>query len=150
MRSGAVGYQASSNDTPHDKSFPTHETFGAQPNDKIGGAGALPGSVNESGVAAVPENVATETRKSLPTLETRGAQPGESVGGVGALPGTANETGVAKLPDDDAATGLPKGSAGAAVGTYLAWYCRNVVLIYRDRCCRCYFCGCSHQQSDRK
>ncbi|VDB94170.1 unnamed protein product [Peniophora sp. CBMAI 1063] len=117
---GVAGYKASEHDASHDKSLPTQETRGTQPNDQVGGVGALPGGASESGVAAVPENAAAGAYRSLPTQETQGAQPGEKVGGVGALPGGANETGVAKLPGDDAATGLPEGSKGAAVGAVVA------------------------------
>ncbi|KZV66335.1 hypothetical protein PENSPDRAFT_654961 [Peniophora sp. CONT] len=141
--------QASENDAIHAKSLPTQETHGAQPGEKVGGVGALPGSVDEAAVAKLPGDDAAiglpegmaptlgaaalagaagyqasandvSHDKSLPTQETHGAQAGDKVAGAGALPGAVNETGVAKLPGDDAATGLPKGSAGAAIGAVVA------------------------------
>lgn len=62
--------QASENDAVHDKSLPTQEFHGAQPGEKVGGAGALPGSVDEAAVAKLPGDDASTglPEGMLPTL----------------------------------------------------------------------------------
>nr|KIR47560.1 hypothetical protein I312_03327 [Cryptococcus bacillisporus CA1280] len=80
-------------------SLPSDEYIGALPREHSSGAGALPGTVNEAGVAILPDE-RSGTHFSLPSHELIGALPREHSSGVGALPGTMNETGVAVLPDE--------------------------------------------------
>jgi hypothetical protein len=63
-----AGVVASEHDRKHTASMPTAELTGAGTGERVGGAGALPGSVNETGVAVVPdERVGEQT----PTLAGR-------------------------------------------------------------------------------
>lgn len=80
-------------------SLPSDEYVGALPREHSSGVGALPGTVNEAGVAILPDE-RSGTHFSLPSHELTGALPREHSSGVGALPGTVNETGVAVLPDE--------------------------------------------------
>lgn len=66
----AATAQASENDAVHTKSLPTQETDGALPGEKVGGAGALPGSVDETAVAKLPgDDAATGLPEgAIPTL----------------------------------------------------------------------------------
>ncbi|KIY54716.1 hypothetical protein I307_05998, partial [Cryptococcus deuterogattii 99/473] len=80
-------------------SLPSDEYIGALPREHSSGVGALPGTVNEAGVAILPDE-RSGTHFSLPSHELIGALNREHSSGVGALPGTVNETGVAVLPDE--------------------------------------------------
>ncbi|KAA1466975.1 hypothetical protein DENSPDRAFT_926266 [Dentipellis sp. KUC8613] len=113
---------ASEHDRPHIESLPSEELTGFQPHEHVDGAGELPGTVFEHGVARTPEerrhgshpgsealtgaNVAIASEhdrphiKSLPSQELVGFQPHEHVDGAGELPGTVYESGVARLPDE--------------------------------------------------
>lgn len=84
-------------------SHPTEELVGAQPGEHSDGVGALPGTVNETGVAILPDE-RNGTRFSLPSHELIGALNREHSSGVGALPGTVHETGVAILPEEESKT----------------------------------------------
>ncbi|KIR62384.1 hypothetical protein I314_03323, partial [Cryptococcus bacillisporus CA1873] len=68
-------------------SHPTEELVGAQPGEHSDGVGALPGTVNETGVAILPDE-RNGTHFSLPSHELIGALNREHSSGVGALPGT--------------------------------------------------------------
>jgi hypothetical protein len=99
-------------------SVPSRELDGAQPGDRSSGVGALPGSINESGVARLPDeggngvtgatsaNVGTNAKNfgtvTLPSQDDSWRGAGVS-GGVGALPGHKDEQGVAVLPDERSA-----------------------------------------------
>lgn len=49
----------------HDVSMPSTETQGQQPGEHIGGVGSLPGPNDEQGVAALPEERATNTTEMV-------------------------------------------------------------------------------------
>ncbi|KJE01080.1 hypothetical protein I311_05355 [Cryptococcus gattii NT-10] len=103
-------------------SLPSDEYIGALPREHSSGVGALPGTVNEAGVAILPDE-RSGTHFSLPSHELTGALPREHSSGVGALPGTVNETGVALLPDEknlnaSAPSATTTGSATPADNSY--------------------------------
>jgi hypothetical protein len=67
--------RASEHDTPHGTSLPSSEAAGAVPGERVGGAGALPGTVGETGVAQ-PESLLNREPAALqtePTLASRAA-----------------------------------------------------------------------------
>lgn len=100
-------------------SVPSRELDGAQPGDHSSGVGALPGSINESGVARLPDEggngitgatsaaVGTHAKNfgavTLPSQDDSWRGDGVS-GGVGTLPGRKDEQGVAMLPDERSAS----------------------------------------------
>ncbi|KAH9837609.1 uncharacterized protein C8Q71DRAFT_897911 [Rhodofomes roseus] len=52
---GGSTVRASAADQPHEASLPSTETTGALPQEHVGGAGALPGSVRETAVTKLPD-----------------------------------------------------------------------------------------------
>ncbi|EIW75040.1 hypothetical protein CONPUDRAFT_93740 [Coniophora puteana RWD-64-598 SS2] len=103
----AGGAEAQGNGT----SLPSTEHEGANHSEHLSsGGGALPGSVDERGVAVVPDDRAGTDgrgsatqgkRTSLPSTELEGAQPSDHLSaGVGALPGSIKEHNVAVLPEE--------------------------------------------------
>ncbi|EIN05654.1 hypothetical protein PUNSTDRAFT_46542 [Punctularia strigosozonata HHB-11173 SS5] len=76
-------------------SLPTDEVAGQGEYERSSGAGKLPGTIAETGVAVLPQE-----KVLLPTSETEGAYPGEKTSGVGPLPGRVGEEGVAKAPGE--------------------------------------------------
>ncbi|TFY66613.1 hypothetical protein EVG20_g4482 [Dentipellis fragilis] len=133
---------ASEHDRPHIKSFPSQELVGFQPHEHVDGAGELPGTVFERGVARTPEErrhgsytgpealtganvvIASEHDrphiKSLPSQELVGFQPHEHVEGAGELPGTVDESGVARLPDDRTPGTQTPAAGGAPIASTTA------------------------------
>ncbi|OCF61105.1 hypothetical protein L486_00749 [Kwoniella mangroviensis CBS 10435] len=100
-------------------SLPSEEPAGARRGEHTSGAGALPGSSNERGVAVLPDE--KKAPLTLPSQENQGVLPGETSGGIGALPGQIGESGVAVLPDERATNGYqelkPASSAAGPSGT---------------------------------
>ena len=78
--------QSSSNDVPHQPSFPTQEVLGAKPGEKIDGVGSLPGTNFESGVAKLPDERSTEAGEKTHTISGYVAATKETLGQ--APPGT--------------------------------------------------------------
>ena len=111
-------------------SVPSHELDGAKPGDHSSGVGALPGSINESGVARLPdEGGRGATGATSPSIGTHAklfgaatlpshddSSPDLVTGGVGSLPGHNDESGVALLPDERLAaqTSVPLAAQGLA------------------------------------
>lgn len=94
-------------------SVPSRELDGAKPGDHSSGVGALPGSINEPGVARLPDekgrgitgatsaSVGTHSKTfGAATLPSQDDSTHGVSGGVGALPGLKDESGVALLPDE--------------------------------------------------
>ena len=112
------------------ESLPSQETSGQAPYTHQDGAGALPGTKREAGVAVLPDESGGPRGATAATSSASGtrardwsanpavARPGEEVGnesfgaggrgasgGVGSLVGGKNEEGVAVLPDERGQTG---------------------------------------------
>lgn len=69
--------RASLNDVPHKTSLPSTEVTGAGTGEHVGGVGSLPGTVAESGVARLPDEVPTLYNES-----STGSATGVGVGGA--------------------------------------------------------------------
>ncbi|WVW85977.1 hypothetical protein I302_108015 [Kwoniella bestiolae CBS 10118] len=97
-------------------SLPSEEPAGALPGEHTSGAGALPGTSNETGVAVLPDEKKAST--SAPR-ENQGVLPGENSGGIGAIlgqlgqSGTAGPSGTSGLAEPSTPTTLSTSSATA-------------------------------------
>ena len=102
------------------KSMPSEEVEGQHAYDHSSGVGSLPGTINESGVAILPEErseLCVPARQGVPTAEPvlpaavhpnpYGEKGFTSPVGVGDLPGKATESGVAILPEERSECKVP-------------------------------------------
>ncbi|TFY83370.1 hypothetical protein EWM64_g636 [Hericium alpestre] len=113
---------ASEHDRPHERSLPSQEDMGMQPHEHVAGAGSLPGSASEAGVAKLPDE-RTPGSQSPTSRPGPAASSGTSTPGSPAQKATENlpavDPGVASLPSKEKSGTEPSekvGGVGALPG----------------------------------